>query len=119
VASFLAHQLGGDWRAGERHFARHLIDHDVASNDLGWQGSVGVGVDAGANRRTFNARLQGEKFDPSGAYVRCHVPELRGVPDEYLHHPWDMDTEAQAGAGCRLGIDYPNPVAPVAMSRRR
>ena len=36
AASFLARQPGVDWRAGERHFARHLVDLDVACNDLGW-----------------------------------------------------------------------------------
>ncbi|MGI8610143.1 MAG: cryptochrome/photolyase family protein [Candidatus Dormibacteria bacterium] len=119
VASFLAHQIGGDWRAGERHFARPLLDHDVASNDLGWQVAVGVGVDAAPYRRTFNPRLQGERFDPDGAYVRRHVPEVSQVPAAYLHHPWDMTAEAQAAAGCRVGIDYPNPVVPVSMARPR
>ncbi|GAC1335047.1 MAG: deoxyribodipyrimidine photo-lyase [Candidatus Dormibacteria bacterium] len=119
VASFLAHQLGADWRAGERHFARHLVDADVASNDLGWQWAVGVGVDAAPYRRTFNPRLQGERFDPDGAYVRTYVAELRGVPDRYLHRPWDMPGEVQAAAACRVGIDYPSPIAPAAMTRRR
>jgi deoxyribodipyrimidine photo-lyase len=119
VASFLAHQVGGDWRAGERHFARHLVDHDVASNDLGWQWAVGVGVDAAPYRRTFNPRVQGERYDPGGAYVRRYLPELARVPDAFIHHPWDMSPEAQSAAGCRVGIDYPSPVVPVAMSRRR
>lgn len=119
VASFLAHQMGGDWRAGERHFARHLVDHDVASNDLGWQWAVGVGVDAAPYRRTFNPRLQGERFDPAGEYVRRYVQELARVPAAYVHHPWDLSPEAQAEAGCRVGIDYPNPVVPVSMSRPR
>ena len=118
VASFLAHQLGADWRAGERHFARHLVDLDVASNDLGWQWAVGVGVDAAPYRRTFNPQRQGEKFDPDGVYVRRYVPELKHVPDRYLHHPWDMPDEVQATAGCRVGIDYPEPIAPAAMPRR-
>ena len=118
VASFLAHQLAADWRAGERHFARHLVDLDVASNDLGWQWAVGVGVDAAPYRRTFNPQRQGQRFDPSGDYVRRHVPELAQVPDRYIHHPWDMPEEVMAAAACRVGIDYPEPIAPVAMPRR-
>ena len=107
TASFLAHQLGGDWRAGERHFARHLVDYDVASNDLGWQWAVGTGVDAAPYRRTFNPRVQGERFDPDGLYVKQWVPELRALPASFIHHPWD------AGP-----IDYPEPVAPPAMPRK-
>jgi deoxyribodipyrimidine photo-lyase len=34
--------------------------------------------------------LQGEKFDPDGTYVRQWVPELRDVPNTFVHHPWDM-----------------------------
>ncbi|MDQ6747353.1 MAG: DNA photolyase family protein [Candidatus Dormibacteraeota bacterium] len=119
TASFLGHQLGGDWRAGQRHFARHLVDHDLASNLMGWQWSVGVGVDAAPYRRTFNPRLQGERFDPRGEYVRRWVAELGGVPDEYVHHPWDMPPEVQSRAACRVGIDYPDAVVPVAMPRAR
>jgi deoxyribodipyrimidine photo-lyase len=33
--------------------------------------------------------LQGQKFDPGGAYVRRWVPELRSYPDRYIHNPWD------------------------------
>ena len=29
--------LGIDWRRGERHFARKLIDYDLAANNGGWQ----------------------------------------------------------------------------------
>ncbi|MFN2463202.1 MAG: deoxyribodipyrimidine photo-lyase [Candidatus Dormibacteria bacterium] len=118
VASFLAHQLGADWRAGERHFARHLVDHDVASNDLGWQWAVGVGANAAPYRRTLTPRRQGEKFDPGGVYVRQHVPALRDVPDRYIHHPWNMPLDVQESSACRIGIDYPAPVTAVATSRR-
>jgi deoxyribodipyrimidine photo-lyase len=117
LASFLAYQLGADWRLGERHFARHLVDHDVACNDLGWQWSVGVGVDAAPYRRTFNPRHEGERFDPAGHYVRRFLPELRRVPDRYVHHPWDMPPSVQAAAGCRIPIDYASPVVPVARKR--
>jgi deoxyribodipyrimidine photo-lyase len=119
VASFLAHQLGADWRAGERHFARHLVDLDLASNDLGWQRAAGVGVDSPTRARILDPRREGESIDPSGEYVRRHVPELARVPDDYLHHPWDMPPEVQAAAGCRVGIDYPSPIAPAAPPPRR
>ena len=32
---------------------------------------------------------QGERFDPTGAYVRRWLPELRDVPDELVHRPWE------------------------------
>ena len=37
AASFLAKDLGIDWRRGERYFALHLNDFDLAANNGGWQ----------------------------------------------------------------------------------
>jgi len=48
---------------------------------------------------------QGLDQDPDGQFVRHWVPELRPVPDEHLHAPWEW-----AGAGRFLGRCYPAPV---------
>ncbi len=76
VASFLTKDLLVDWRIGERHFMRHLIDGDLASNNGGWQWSASTGSDAQPYFRVFNPMLQGRKFDPDGHYVRRWIPEL-------------------------------------------
>ncbi|MHB8509128.1 MAG: cryptochrome/photolyase family protein [Candidatus Dormibacteria bacterium] len=117
AASFLAHQLGVDWRRGERHFMGHLVDADLASNDLGWQWAVGTGVDPVPHRRSFNPRLQGERFDPDGDFVRRWLPELKQVPMPFIHHPWDMPARVQEQAGCVIGRDYPGPLVPPAVPR--
>ncbi len=46
VASFLVKDLHLDWRRGARHFMRHLVDGDLASNQHGWQWVAGTGTDA-------------------------------------------------------------------------
>ena len=45
AATYLARQPGGDWRAGERHFLRSLIDADLAINDWGWQQAAAVAME--------------------------------------------------------------------------
>jgi deoxyribodipyrimidine photolyase len=35
--------------------------------------------------RIFNPRLQGEKFNPQGAYLRRWIPELSKVPVRQIH----------------------------------
>ncbi|MGB2939132.1 MAG: deoxyribodipyrimidine photo-lyase [Candidatus Dormiibacterota bacterium] len=114
VAFVLAHQMACDWRVGEEHFARYLVDCDLASNDMGWQSAVGVGVDAEPERPSLNPQRQGEALDPEGEYVRRWVPELSQVPAGHVHRPWAMGQEMQAAAGCRVGIDYPRPIVPLA-----
>ena len=87
VASFLTKDLLLDWRLGERHFMRHLVDGDLASNNGGWQWAAGTGTDAQPYFRIFNPVLQGQRFDPEGAYVRRWVPELARMPARWIHRP--------------------------------
>ncbi len=109
VASFLTKDLLHDWRKGAAFFERYLLDIDTASNVGGWQWSASTGVDP-KPLRIFNPTLQAERYDPSGAYIRAFVPELRSVPDDFIHAPWTMPSAIQRTAGCRIGTDYPAPV---------
>jgi deoxyribodipyrimidine photo-lyase len=119
VGSFLTKDLALDWRWGERWFMRLLIDGDEASNNGNWQWIASVGVDPQPPfRRIYNPARQQARFDPTGAFVRRYVPELRDVPDEYLAEPWTMPEELQREVGCRIGEDYPPPIVDHAIARR-
>jgi len=76
VASFLCKDLLVTWQWGERHFMRHLLDADLASNNGGWQWSASTGTDAQPWFRIFNPLAQAARFDPEGAYIRRWVPEI-------------------------------------------
>ena len=75
VASFFCKHLLLDWRLGERHFAAHLLDFELASNVGGWQWAAGSGCDAAPYFRVFNPTSQLQKFDRELTYVRKWVPE--------------------------------------------
>ena len=90
VASFLVKDLHLPWQWGARFFMRHLVDGDIASNNHGWQWTAGTGTDAAPYFRVFNPVSQGEKFDPTGAYVRAWVPEIADVDDRHVHAPWTL-----------------------------
>jgi deoxyribodipyrimidine photo-lyase len=100
VASFLTKDLLVDWRWGERYFMQQLLDGDLAPNNGGWQWAASTGCDPQPYFRVFNPTLQGRKFDPQGEYIRRYVPELRHLPDKFIHEP------AAAGAL----EDYPRPL---------
>jgi deoxyribodipyrimidine photo-lyase len=118
VGSFLTKDLHIDWRDGERHFARLLLDGEPAQNNGNWQWIASVGADpAPYFRRLFNPMLQQRKFDPDGRYVRTWVPELADVPDAKLTEPWTMSDDEQAAAGCVIGTDYPAPLVDHAHER--
>ena len=109
VASFLTKHLLLDWRAGQDWFWDTLVDAGLANNSANWQWVAGSGADAAPFFRVFNPVLQGEKFDPAGAYVRRFVPELKDVPDKFIHRPWDAPVRA----------DYPPPIVDLASGRAR
>lgn len=119
VASFLTKHLLIDWRVGEAWFWDTLVDADAANNPFGWQWVAGSGFDAQPYFRIFNPILQGEKFDPDGAYVRRWVPEIAALPDRFLHRPWEASPLELASAGLRLGRDYPEPVIDHGFARTR
>ncbi|MGK2886767.1 MAG: cryptochrome/photolyase family protein [Rhodococcus sp. (in: high G+C Gram-positive bacteria)] len=85
VASFLVKDLHLPWWWGARYFMAQLVDGDLANNQHGWQWTAGTGTDASPYFRVFNPITQGEKFDPTGDYVRRWVPELRGEEGKAVH----------------------------------
>ncbi|MCC8954567.1 deoxyribodipyrimidine photo-lyase [Bradyrhizobium sp. Pear77] len=119
VASFLVKHLLIDWRAGEAWFWDTLVDADAGSNPANWQWVAGSGADAAPYFRVFNPNLQGEKFDPDGAYVRRWVPELAQLPNNLIHQPWTAMPIELASAGVELGKTYPPPIVDHKMGRER
>ena len=69
VASYLVHDLGGDWRAGAAWFEHTLIDFDPCSNQGNWAYIAGRGTDPRGGRR-FNTDKQTHDHDPHGHYRR-------------------------------------------------
>ncbi|MFN3835176.1 MAG: cryptochrome/photolyase family protein [Glycocaulis sp.] len=118
-ASFLTKHLLIDWRKGEEWFWDTLVDADLANNSASWQWVAGSGADAAPYFRIFNPVTQGEKFDAAGDYVRRWVPELKYLPDAWLHAPWDAPAAALRQAGIVLGSTYPKPVIDHSKARER
>jgi len=119
VGSFLVKDLLIPWQRGESWFWDTLVDADTASNACGWQWVAGCGMESAPYFRIFNPVTQGEKFDPTGRYVRRWLPELTNLPDLYIHRPWTAPAQVLAKAGVRLGHDYPMPIVEHAAARRR
>jgi len=87
VASFLTKILLIDWRKGERYFAHHLLDYELASNIGGWQWAAGVGCDAAPYFRIFNPYTQSITYDPSGEFIQQWCPELAMLSTKNIHKP--------------------------------
>ncbi|MEX2529146.1 MAG: deoxyribodipyrimidine photo-lyase [Gemmatimonadota bacterium] len=113
TAMFLTKDLFLDWRRGEQHFMRHLVDGDLGSNNGGWQWAASTGTDAAPYFRIFNPVSQSRRYDPEGRFIREHLPELREVEGSAVHEPI---AKAPLLAG---GLDYPSPIVDHGKARER
>ncbi|AJR03895.1 DASH family cryptochrome [Siansivirga zeaxanthinifaciens] len=73
VASYFAKTLELDWRIGASYFESLLIDYDVHSNYGNWMYVSGVGNDP--RDRTFNVKLQAERYDSDGKHQRLWLQD--------------------------------------------
>lgn len=126
TASFLVKDLLVDWRIGERHFRRELVDAEVAQNAGNWQWVAGTGPDAAPYFRVLNPVTQSRRFDPDAAYITKWVPELAALPAADRHAPWEAGPLELAAAGVVLGdslVDdgttYPTRIVDHAAARER
>lgn len=104
AAAYLTDYCNVDWREGARHFHDYLVDGDLAINGMMWQNAAKCGID----QWSFTVSPVCRSQDPKGEYIRQWVPELRGLPREHLHEPWDAPPGVLAEAGVVLGGNYPH-----------
>jgi len=108
LASFAAYQLWLDWQVPAQVTAQLWVDYEPGIHYPQFQMQAGTtGINA---LRIYNPVKQGQDQDPSGEFVRRWIPQLAGVPDEFVHAPWGMPTSVQRARGCRIGTDYPVPI---------
>ena len=119
VASFLTKDLLINWQEGEAWFMAHLVDGDPAANNGGWQWSAGTGTDAAPYFRIFNPVLQGQKYDPDGAFIARWVPALKKLPEKFRHEPWKMTEEEAQKYDFTKGHDYPERLVEHKFARKR
>jgi deoxyribodipyrimidine photo-lyase len=110
VAMFLCKYLLHDWRTGERHFMRHLIDGDLAANNGGWQWCASTGTDAVPYFRLLSPVRQAERFDADAQFCKRFLPELETLPAQAILQP---------GHPQLLDAGYPAPMVDLRLARQR
>ena len=108
LTSFAAYHLWIDWRRIRDPLARYFIDYEPGIHFSQLQMQSGV---TGINTlRIYNPIKQGHDHDPSGHFIRRWVPELRDLPDPWVHEPWKAAGLLPGSGRLQLGVDYPRPL---------
>ena len=107
LVSFASYHLWLDWRATSVALAPHFLDYEPGIHYSQFQMQSGT---TGINTiRIYNPYKQAQDQDPEGVFVRRWVPELAGVPADYLQAPHEMPPLVAAMSGVELGRAYPHP----------
>jgi len=96
------------WRAPALHLARVFTDYEPGIHYAQSQMQTGTtGINA---VRIYNPVKQSYDQDPDGVFIRRFVPELAGVPAQWIHEPWRLPPAWQGSYGVTIGSDYPAPI---------
>ena len=109
LVSFASYHLWLHWRPTGLFLARQFLDFEPGIHWSQMQMQSGT---TGINTlRIYSPTRQALEHDPNGEFIRRWLPELARVPLPHLAEPWRMPEAVQAAAGCRIGFDYPAPIA--------
>jgi deoxyribodipyrimidine photo-lyase len=99
LVSFASYHLWLDWRQTAPFLATLFTDYEPGIHYAQFQMQSGVtGINA---VRMYNPVKQSLDHDPEGKFIRRYVPELKNVPDAWIHEPWRMETPSET---------YPLPI---------
>jgi len=108
LMSFASYHLWLPWRDTGLHLARKFVDYEPG---IHWpQVQMQSGTTGINTMRIYNPVKQGFDQDPTGAFVRAHVPELAQVPDMFIHEPWRWEQAEM--------LRYPPPIVDNASAAR-
>lgn len=86
LMSFAAYHLWLHWREPALYLAKLFTDYEPGIHYSQIQMQSGTtGINA---VRIYNPIKQGTDQDPDGVFIRKWLPELKDIPDKFIHTPW-------------------------------
>jgi len=117
LTAFSSYHLWSHWREPGLALARRFTDYEAG---IHWSQSQMQSGTTGINTvRIYNPVKQSTDQDPDGRFIREWVPELRAVPDRFIHEPWKLSPIEAADIVFRPGADYPERVVDHVAAARR
>lgn len=89
VASYLIKNMNIHFKYGEKYFENTLIDHNLSSNNGGWQWVNGSGVDSQPKYQKFNMLIQNKKYDPDCVFIKEWLPYLQNMSTQEIFNMYN------------------------------
>ena len=108
VVSFLTHILWQPWKPGADYLAKMFLDYEPGIHYPQFQMQAAT---TGIHTiRIYNPIKQSLEKDKEGVFIKSWLPELRNLPIELIHQPWNISPLEESLYEFEYGRDYPKRI---------